>query len=67
MAKELKRIASLTVTPREAAKLTGLGMNYTYALLHAGEMPSIKAGKRFFIPRAALLKWLENCGAKASA
>jgi excisionase family DNA binding protein len=54
----------LTVTPREAAKLTGFGMNYTYSLLHSGEMPSIKAGKKFFIPKAALLKWLEDCGRK---
>jgi excisionase family DNA binding protein len=55
------------LTPREAAKLTGFGLNYTYVLLHSGEMPSIKVGKKFFIPRAALLRWLENCGSKLTA
>jgi excisionase family DNA binding protein len=32
-------------------------------LLRAGKMPAIKVGARFFIPKAALLKWLESCGA----
>jgi excisionase family DNA binding protein len=67
MVKRQKTRNHLTLTPREAAKLTGLGMNYTYALLHSGEMPSIKAGKKYFIPRAALMRWLETCGNKTTA
>lgn len=59
-----KRQTRLTLTPREVAKLTGIGLNYTYALLHSGEMPSIRAGKKYFVPRAALMKWLEGCGTK---
>jgi excisionase family DNA binding protein len=54
----------LTLTPRETVKLTGIGVNHTYALLRSGRMPSIRVGKRFFIPRAALLKWLEAAGSK---
>ena len=53
---------SLTLTPRETMKLTRFGTNYTYALLKNGEMPSIRIGKRFYIPKSALLKWLENAG-----
>ncbi|MGA7234656.1 MAG: helix-turn-helix domain-containing protein [Bryobacteraceae bacterium] len=53
---------SLTLTPRETMKLTRFGLNYTYALLQQGEMPSIRVGKRFYIPKTALLKWLENAG-----
>jgi excisionase family DNA binding protein len=56
---------SLTLTPRESLKLTRFGLNHTYALLHSGEMPSIRVGKRFFIPRTALLKWLDNAGNSA--
>lgn len=52
----------LTLTPRESVRLTGIGVNHTYLLLKTGEMPSIRVGKRFFIPKSALLRWLENAG-----
>jgi excisionase family DNA binding protein len=52
----------LTVTPRESVKITGIGINNTYTLLRSGLMPSIRAGKKFLIPRAALLRWLQNAG-----
>jgi excisionase family DNA binding protein len=67
MVKRPKNRDRLTLTPRESTKFTGFGLNCTYALLHSGEMPSIKAGKKFFIPRAALMKWLENCASKLTA
>ena len=67
MVKPLKKHDPLTLTPREAAKLCGFGTNYTYALLHDGQMPHIKIGKKFFIPKSALLKWLENIGSRMSA
>jgi excisionase family DNA binding protein len=62
MVKRPKPKDPLTLSPRQAAELTGLGMNACYALLKNGEMPSIKSGKKYFIPKSALLKWLENCG-----
>jgi excisionase family DNA binding protein len=52
----------LTLTPRESVKLTRFGLNHTYELLKRGEMPAIRIGKRFFIPKSALLKWLEQAG-----
>jgi len=51
-----------TLSPRESMKITGIGVTNTYRMLRSGEMPSIKVGKRFFVPKAALLKWLENAG-----
>ena len=54
----------LTLTPRESVKLTRFGLNHTYELLKSGEMPAIRVGKRFFIPKSALLRWLENAGSK---
>ena len=48
--------ARLTLTPRESVKLTRFGLNHTYDLLKRGEMPAIRVGKRFFIPRSALIK-----------
>ena len=55
----------LTLTPRESVKLTRFGLNHTYDLLKRGEMPAIRVGKRFFIPKAALLNWLEAAGSRA--
>jgi excisionase family DNA binding protein len=52
----------LTLTPRESVNLTRFGLNHTYELLRSGEMPAIRVGKRFFIPKSALLKWLESAG-----
>jgi excisionase family DNA binding protein len=54
----------LTLTPRESVKLTRFGLNHTYELLRSGEIPAIRVGKRFFIPKSALLKWLESAGSK---
>jgi excisionase family DNA binding protein len=54
----------LTLTPRESVKLTRFGLSHTYDMLRSGSMPSIRVGKRFFIPRSALLKWLENAGSR---
>ena len=54
----------LTLTPRETIKLTGFGLNHTYELLKRGEMPSIRVGKRFFVPKTALLRWLETAGSR---
>jgi excisionase family DNA binding protein len=55
----------LTLTPRESMRLTGFGQNLTYKLLQRGDMPSIRVNKKFFIPKAALLKWLESIGSRA--
>jgi len=57
---------SATVTPRESRNITRFGMNHTYRLLNENKMPNIKVGNRFFIPLAALRKWLESCGGKTA-
>jgi excisionase family DNA binding protein len=57
-------VDAVTLTPRESVKITRFGINHTYDLLKRGEMPAIKVGKRFFIPKSALLKWLDSAGDK---
>ena len=47
-----------TFSIKEGAKILGVGRNQVYAAVHNGELPSIKVGKRFLIPRAALEKLL---------
>jgi excisionase family DNA binding protein len=55
------RLASVqTLTPRQSVEITGLGVSTTYKLLRAGKMPALAIGKRFYIPKGALLRWLES-------
>jgi hypothetical protein len=54
----------LTLTPWETTAITGIGISRTYQLLRSGEMPALHIAKRFYIPHAALLKWLETAGGK---
>jgi excisionase family DNA binding protein len=58
---------SATLTPRESVKITRFGVSQTYRLLRAGKMPSIRVGTRFFIPKNALLRWLDNAGTPLNA
>jgi excisionase family DNA binding protein len=51
-----------TLSPRESTKYTGIGVTATYDLLHKKLMPAIQVGNRFYIPVAALRRWLENAG-----
>jgi len=51
-----------TLTPKGSTAITGFGLNYTYELLRRGLIPSIVVGKRHFIPRSALMRWLDSCG-----
>jgi excisionase family DNA binding protein len=55
-----------TLTPLESTRITGIGITRTYGLLKSRGMPAIKVGNRFFIPKAALMKWLENAGSEPS-
>jgi excisionase family DNA binding protein len=57
-------LESATLTPKESMKITRFGANYTYDLLRSGRMPAIKVGSRFFIPRTALMRWLDNLGSR---
>jgi excisionase family DNA binding protein len=52
----------LTLRPKETTALTGLSVGATYDLLESGGMPSIRIGKKFLIPRAALIEWINSCG-----
>jgi excisionase family DNA binding protein len=56
----------LTLRPRETCRLTGFGVTQTYRMLKNGTMPSIRVGKQFYIPKAALVKWLESCGERVA-
>ena len=44
----------LTYSVAEVARLLGLSVNSTYGAVRQKEIPSIRVGRRIFIPRVAL-------------
>lgn len=50
----------LVLTPVEAAKLLRIGRGTAYEQIRCGAIPSIRMGRKILIPRAALLKMLEQ-------
>jgi excisionase family DNA binding protein len=51
-------IQSLTVTVEQAAKLLGIGRSTAYELVHTGDIPSLRLGRRIVVPTAELAKRL---------
>jgi len=56
---------SLVLTVSEAARLLRLSKTTTYDQIRQGSIPSIRMGKRILVPRAALMRMLEETMGKA--
>jgi excisionase family DNA binding protein len=50
----------LLLRPSEAAELLGLSRSKVYALLAAGELPSVRIGEAMRVPVLELREWLAN-------
>ena len=50
----------LTMTVPEAAEALGIGKNQGYEAARAGQIPTIRIGRRLLVPRAAFERWLEQ-------
>jgi excisionase family DNA binding protein len=50
----------LTYTVEEARRRAGVGRNAMYDAIRRGEIPVIRIGKRFLVPKAAFDALLEN-------
>jgi excisionase family DNA binding protein len=46
----------------EAGKLLGMGRSASYEAARNGQIPTIKIGGRYKVPKAALLRMLESVG-----
>jgi excisionase family DNA binding protein len=53
-------IDKLVLTPREAARESGLGRDLIYEAIHDGRLPAIRRGRNFLIPRSALPRFVEE-------
>lgn len=51
-----------TLTPSEFADEFRISRNTVGRLLNEGEIPAIRLGRRWFIPRAAVDSWLATAG-----
>jgi len=50
----------LLLKPTEAADLIGVGRSKMYALLAAGELPSVRVGGSVRVPATALRIWVDR-------
>lgn len=50
-----------TITVKEAARRLGIGINQAYEACERGDLPNIRIGKRWLIPRVAFEAWLADC------
>ena len=48
----------LTYTVEEAAGIVGVGRSAAYAAVHAGDIPSVRVGRKLLVPKAALKRML---------
>lgn len=48
------------MTVQEAADALGISRNTAYELVHQGQIPSVRLGRRLLVPKQALHAWLEG-------
>lgn len=53
-------VAPLTYSHKEAAQVLGVGVPVVMALIEAGKLASVRAGRRVLIPRAAVTAFLQG-------
>jgi excisionase family DNA binding protein len=46
----------------ELALELGMSRKRTYDFLNSGDIPAIRLGRRFVVPRSAVQRWLESAG-----
>jgi len=54
------RADKLVFTPEEVAKLLGLHPNSVYSMLKCGELPAVKAGRKWLISKRRFETWLDG-------
>ena len=51
----------------EAGELLGVSRAHAYLMVKRGLLPVLKLGRRYVVPVPALMKMLENAGAKENS
>jgi excisionase family DNA binding protein len=53
-------IGCQTLKIEEAAKVLGMSRNTAYDAVKSGQLPTVKIGRRFLVPKAALERMLAS-------
>jgi len=61
-AERIREPATATITVEEAARLLGIGRQTAYRAVWSGQIPAIRLGTRWVIPRAGLERLLAGDG-----
>jgi excisionase family DNA binding protein len=56
---------ALVLTAREASNLLRISKTTVYELIRQGVIPSVRFGKRVLVPRAALIRKIEETSRKS--
>lgn len=56
----LDRQEALLLSVPDVARRLGIGRDRTYALCHAGVLPSVRVGRRLLVPRQAVDRLVER-------
>ena len=51
-------MSRLTISIPDAARLMGVGKNRVYAMAKSGQIPVLKVGNRYIIPKSTFEEWL---------
>ena len=55
-----------TLKIEEAAKILGISRNTAYEAVKSGQLPTVKIGRRFLVPKAALARLLDSAAGAAA-
>jgi excisionase family DNA binding protein len=56
----LETMDALLLRPASVAVILGISRAFTYELIAAGQIPSVRLGKAVRVPRAAFVNWLRD-------
>ena len=55
----------VVLTVAEVADQLRIGRAAAYALVHSGQLRAVQINRRFLVPKAALMEFLQNAGRQA--
>jgi len=53
-------LESASFSPEDLQVILGISRRKVYDGLNSGEIPSIRLGRRFIIPKSSIARWLED-------
>ena len=56
----MEKINRAVLSARELSVYLGIGLSKSYQLFHADGFPTVRLGKRLFVPREQLEIWLKK-------